>query len=66
MINRITDVDIPLDTGDFRLIDRKVVNVINQMRERHRFLRGMSVWVGFKQTGVTYKRAARINLPAML
>jgi len=59
MINRITDVDIPLDTGDFRLIDRKVVNVINQMRERHRFLRGMSVWVGFKQTGVTYKRAAR-------
>ncbi len=58
-INRITDVDIPLDTGDFRLIDRKVVNVINQMRERHRFLRGMSVWVGFKQTGVTYKRAAR-------
>ncbi len=58
-INRITDVDIPLDTGDFRLIDRKVVNVINQMRERHRFLRGMSVWVGFKQTGVPYKRAAR-------
>jgi dolichol-phosphate mannosyltransferase len=60
LINRITDVDIPLDTGDFRLLDRKVVNVINQMRERHRFLRGMSVWVGFKQTGVTYKRAARV------
>jgi len=59
LINRITDVDIPLDTGDFRLLDRKVVNVIDQMRERHRFLRGMSVWVGFKQTGVTYKRAAR-------
>jgi len=59
LINRITDVDIPLDTGDFRLLDRKVVNVINQMRERHRFLRGMSVWVGFKQIGVTYKRAAR-------
>jgi len=60
LINRITEVDIPLDTGDFRLLDRKVVNVINQMRERHRFLRGMSVWVGFKQTGVTYKRAARV------
>ena len=59
LIYRITDVDIPLDTGDFRLLDRKVVNVINQMRERHRFLRGMSVWVGFKQTGVPYKRAAR-------
>jgi dolichol-phosphate mannosyltransferase len=59
LIYRITDVDIPLDTGDFRLLDRKVVNVINQMRERHRFLRGMSVWVGFRQTGVSYKRAAR-------
>ncbi|MBU0510823.1 MAG: glycosyltransferase family 2 protein [Chloroflexi bacterium] len=59
LIYRITDVDIPLDTGDFRLLDRKVVNVMGQMRERHRFLRGMSVWVGFKQTGVEYKRAAR-------
>jgi len=60
LIYRITDVDIPLDTGDFRLLDRKVVSVMGQMRERHRFLRGMSVWVGFKQTGVTYKRAARL------
>jgi glycosyltransferase involved in cell wall biosynthesis len=59
LIYRITDVDIPMDTGDFRLLDRKVVDVMNQMRERHRFLRGMSVWVGFKQTGVVYKRAAR-------
>ncbi len=59
LIYRITDVDIPLDTGDFRLLDRKVVNVMNQMRERHRFLRGMSVWVGFRQIGVPYKRAAR-------
>ncbi len=59
LVYRITDVDIPLDTGDFRLLDRKVVNVMDQMRERHRFLRGMSVWVGFKQTGVEYKRAAR-------
>ncbi len=60
MIYRITDVKIPLDTGDFRLMDRKVVNVMNTMRERHRFLRGMSSWVGFKQTGVTYNRAARM------
>lgn len=59
IIYRITDVDIPLDTGDFRLLDRKVVDVMSQMRERHRFLRGMSVWVGFRQTGVEYKRAAR-------
>jgi polyisoprenyl-phosphate glycosyltransferase len=61
MIYRITDVDIPKDTGDFRLLDRKVVDVMKSMRERHRFLRGMSVWVGFKQTGVSYKRAARFS-----
>jgi len=59
IIFRITDVKFPLDTGDFRLLDRKVVNVMNSMRERHRFLRGMSAWVGFKQIGVEYKRAAR-------
>ena len=59
IIFRITDVKIPLDTGDFRLLDRKVVDVMNSMRERHRFLRGMASWVGFKQIGVEYKRAAR-------
>ena len=59
IIYRITDVKIPLDTGDFRLMDRKVINVLKQMRERHRFPRGMSAWVGFKQVGVEYKRAAR-------
>ncbi|NMC79729.1 MAG: glycosyltransferase family 2 protein [Chloroflexi bacterium] len=59
IIFRITDVKIPLDTGDFRLLDRSVVNVMNSMRERHRFLRGMSSWVGFKQIGVNYKRAER-------
>jgi dolichol-phosphate mannosyltransferase len=59
LIARMTDVNIPMDTGDFRLLDRKVVNVMNKMRERHRFLRGMSVWVGFKQAGVEYNRAAR-------
>lgn len=60
LIYRITDVKIPVDTGDFRLMDRKVVNVLKQMKERHRFPRGMSAWVGFKQIGVTYKRAARL------
>jgi len=59
LIYRITDVSIPMDVGDFRLMDRKVVDVLNQMRERHRFLRGMAAWVGFKQIGVPYKRAAR-------
>lgn len=59
IVYKITDVDIPLDTGDYRLLDRKVVDAMNSMRERHRFLRGMSSWVGFKQTGVEYKRAAR-------
>jgi dolichol-phosphate mannosyltransferase len=59
LIYRITDMNIPQDTGDFRLMDRKVVNVLNQMRERHRFLRGMSAWVGFNQTGVSYVRKAR-------
>jgi dolichol-phosphate mannosyltransferase len=61
LIYRITDVKIPLDTGDFRLIDRKVVEVMNRMREKHRFLRGMGAWVGFKQVGVEYKRAARYS-----
>lgn len=59
IIYRITDVKIPVDTGDFRLMDRKVVDVLKHMKERHRFPRGMSAWVGFRQIGVTYKRAAR-------
>ncbi len=59
MISRITDVNIPLDTGDFRLMDRRVVSVLGSMHEKHRFLRGMSAWVGFKSIGVKYKRAAR-------
>ncbi len=59
IVRRITDVNIPVDTGDFRLMDRKVVDVLKTMRERHRFPRGMSAWVGFRQIGVPYKRAAR-------
>ena len=60
IIYSITDVKMPVDTGDFRLMDRKVVDVLKLMQERHRFPRGMSAWVGFKQIGVTYKRAARV------
>ena len=59
IIYRITEVKIPQDSGDFRLLDRAVVNVMNNMREKHRYLRGMSSWVGFKQIGVKYHRAAR-------
>lgn len=59
LIHRITSVHIPLDTGDFRLMDRKVVNAIIHMRERNRFLRGMVPWVGFRQVGVHYKREPR-------
>jgi len=59
LIYRITDVKIPLDTGDFRLLDQKVVAVLRNMRERHRFLRGMAAWVGFRQIGVPYQRHAR-------
>ncbi len=58
-IDSITGIDIPLDTGDFRLMDRRVVNVIGNMKERNRFLRGMVPWIGFKQTGVQYERHAR-------
>jgi dolichol-phosphate mannosyltransferase len=59
IIFRITDVKIPLDTGDFRLLDRQVVEVMGKMREKHRFLRGMASWVGYRQIGVPYKRSAR-------
>jgi dolichol-phosphate mannosyltransferase len=59
LIKGITNVDIPVDAGDFRLMDRRVVDSMAGMREHHRFVRGMSVWVGFKQSGVPYRRAAR-------
>ncbi len=59
LIVRITNVDIPVDAGDFRLMDRKVVEALGRIREHHRFMRGLSVWVGFKSTGVPYRRHAR-------
>ncbi len=59
LIRRLASIDIPPDTGDFRLIDRRVVLALRQMREHHRFMRGLSVWVGFKQTGILYDRAER-------
>jgi polyisoprenyl-phosphate glycosyltransferase len=59
LIYRIAEVDIPLDTGDFRLMDRQVVDALNTMREHNRFIRGMTSWVGFRQTGVEYVREER-------
>lgn len=59
LINRLSEVPIPLDTGDFRLMDRAVVDALLRMRERHRLLRAMTSWVGFRQTAVTYSRAER-------
>jgi len=59
LIDRLASIDIPRDTGDFRLIDRKVVLALRRMREHHRFMRGLSVWVGFRQTGIRYVRHER-------
>ncbi len=59
LLQRITDVNIPLDTGDFRLMDRRVVLAMRRLREKHRFMRGLSSWVGFKQVGVEYERSQR-------
>lgn len=59
LINRMSDVPIPLDTGDFRLMDRKVVDALLAMPERDRFIRGMVAWTGFRQEPVAYRREAR-------
>lgn len=59
VIRRLASIDIPPDAGDFRLIDRKVVLALRQVREHHRFMRGLSVWVGFRQTGIRYERHER-------
>jgi polyisoprenyl-phosphate glycosyltransferase len=59
LIGRITAVDIPRDTGDFRLLDRAVVDALVAMREHHRFMRGLSAWVGFRQEAVQYERHER-------
>ena len=58
-LQRLTSVAIPENTGDFRLMDRKVVEALNAMGEQHRFLRGMAAWVGFKQYPLEYDRPAR-------
>ena len=59
LLRRITDVEIPVNTGDFRLIDRQVLLTMRRLREKHRFMRGLSSWVGFRQIGIEYQRAER-------
>jgi glycosyltransferase involved in cell wall biosynthesis len=60
-IKRLTKVSIPVDTGDFRLMSRRVVEALRRSPERHRFLRGMVSWVGFNQVGVPYDRDERLS-----
>ena len=59
ILNRLSEVPIPLDTGDFRLMSRNVVDTLRAMPERDRFVRGMISWVGFKQIALPYRRAQR-------
>lgn len=59
VFRRLAKVNIPMDAGDFRLVDRCVVDALREMRELHRFMRGLTCWVGFRQASVEYDRAAR-------
>lgn len=59
ILSKITSVSIPVDTGDFRIIDRKVVDVLISMPEKHKFLRGQIAWIGFNQTYIEYERQER-------
>src|SRR5947209_20021198 len=61
LMTRITSISIPHDTGDFRLLDRRVVDALVKMREHHRFMRGLSAWVGFRQEAVLDRKSTRLN-----
>jgi polyisoprenyl-phosphate glycosyltransferase len=58
-LRRLVDVDLPLDAGDFRLIDRRALDQFRRMRENNRYVRGLFAWIGFRQVGVPYKRDPR-------
>src|SRR4051794_9320611 len=60
VLDRLSEIDMPLDAGDFRLIDRKVVEALRHMPEHARYLRGMVTWTGYRQTAVLYDRAPRV------
>ena len=59
-MNRMSEVEFPLDTGDFRLIDRKIMNEFNRLREHGKYIRGLVSWIGFKQVAFYYERKARV------
>ena len=59
ILAKITSIHIPIDTGDFRIIDRKIVNILKQMPEKNKYLRGQISWIGFNQTFVEYDRSER-------
>lgn len=59
-MNRMSEVEFPLDTGDFRLIDRKIMNEFNRLREHGKYIRGLVSWIGFKQVPFYYERKARV------
>ena len=59
LLRRMTDVDMPADTGDFCLMDRRVVDLLNRMPERNRYLRGLRAWLGFRQASVAFERPPR-------
>jgi glycosyltransferase involved in cell wall biosynthesis len=59
LLRRLSDIDLPLDAGDFRLVDRRVADVVRGMREPDRYLRGLFAWAGYRQTSVEYERDAR-------
>lgn len=59
LLNKMVDIDIPRDTGDFRLMSRRAVDILNGMPEHHRFIRGMVSWIGMRQEALPYERAAR-------
>jgi dolichol-phosphate mannosyltransferase len=61
LISRVARVEMPVGAGDFRLIDRRVRDAFTSMRERHRYVRGMFAWIGFSQTGVSYRSPARFG-----
>ncbi len=60
MQKKVSNVQIPLDSGDFCLISRKIVDILNKMPERSRYIRGMRSWIGFRQTGIEYERKERV------
>lgn len=61
IFRKLAEVDVPMDAGDFRLVDRRVVDSLKEMRELHRFMRGLTCWTGFRQASVEYDRAARLT-----